>query len=863
MFRFLRRFVDPEAASGPTRSPVSTLPSWAEDANTSSQVGTSTTETDVGRIVDTAAGAAGLDTYAGVVPTPGGWTSFAQTPFGGTQVSTQGGTTSVETSAEVEGLFEVHARTAVGREQVNDRFNSDSNNLAYTLTDLLGVDQIDVVGMKDKLSLGAGWSDQLDAPIGVAHDESSSVGHDVYHFQAASGALDDAEREQALAAELGQVDDVTSLDLAAIDAMAPGEGFAFVDESSVASETAVTGRRSFGALNAALTVGFGGGDSDVTQTAVAKLDEDTVRISLMTGDGDRVSSSLGLSVGRDAAGPTEVGGFDVPFAVGAQVDTLGSTEVQMDIDLSTDEGRAQFQRFTQTGLLPGADRVRTTDEGYGADLARYQALEQELAGMHPGSEAYFEKQAEVYAASSELNGAFMQRSTFLEADANAPDGVTYQKWRTQTDQTVTTSAELFAWKMSQVASVERSWDEYARQGNQFDYEAGYFEDSVYTAGDALVVASPNGADHIALGTSSRADLDWVRQLYEGGAIPDSALDPLTVAALQGEIDDFDSGGAQVTAALTRENLAVLGGHADTAELLQGWTRDHTNHQAFEMERILGDMFGEVAEEGGAQGRYSAEDLEEMMAWFGTDPSAPNVQEMHQAMLATTPEEFAEMPPAARQYLIECRATDLLAMGRNPFETLSLVQRVEDPEERTHLLRELFQRVESMPVSMEDGRLVYNPVALMGDVANAGTALLLQYMGEVASELDDPRQISSLMSGVRVDVVDARAEDWAQSRFLEPAAAGQSQEAVVAGVIDDHVSWCLEKQDWDQLSDNFQAAQLAGGPQMVTAVADAMGDDLRGALEQVAAEDPTRLLVFERALAGTPYAGLVAEVRSGS
>jgi hypothetical protein len=185
----------------------------------------------------------------------------------------------------------------------------------------------------------------------------------------------------------------------------------------------------------------------------------------MTGDGDMVSSSLGLSVGRDADETTKMGGFDVPMSVGSQVDTLGTTEVQLDIDISTDEGRAQFERFTQTGLLPGADRVETTDEGYTEDLAGYQALEQELAGMTPGSEAYFEKQAEVYAASSELNGAFMTRSTFLDAESSAPDSVTYQKWRTQTDQTVTTSAELFAWKMSRVLRGQRVLGgELARRG---------------------------------------------------------------------------------------------------------------------------------------------------------------------------------------------------------------------------------------------------------------------------------------------------------------------------------------------------------------------------------------------------------------
>jgi hypothetical protein len=806
-------------------------------------------------------GAAGIDQDVGVKPGPnGGWTMFGNTPIGGVEVSQEGGTTTTETTLGNSKVFEVHAGTAVGREQVNDRYNSDSNNLAYTLTGMLGVDEIDIVGMKDKLSLSNGWSTSTELPIGVAHDESSSVGHDVYHFRAAEGALDDGEREHALAEELANVDDVTSLDLSALDAMEPGEGFAFVDETSTESSSSVTGRRKFGQLNGSLTVGFGSGDSDVTQTSVAKLDDETVRISLMTGDGDMVSSSLGLSVGRDADETTKMGGFGIPMSVGSQVDTLGTTEVQLDIDISTDEGRAQFERFTQTGLLPGADRVDTTDEGYAEDLQSYRALEQELAGMTPGSEAYFEKQAEVYAASSELNGAFMTRSTFLDAESSAPDSVTYQKWRTQTDQTVTTSAELFAWKMSQVASVERSWDEYERQGSGFDFEAGFFEDNAFSAGNSLVVASPNGADHIALGTSSRADLNWVRQMYDAGAIPDSALDPLTLAAINGEIDDFNDGGAQITTALTEENMEVLAGHADSDELLQGWKLDHTNWQTSEMESVLGDMMGEVSEEGGAQGRYSAEDIDEMMQYFGSEDGQVDVTKMREQMLNTTPEEFAAMPDAARQYLIECRATDLLAMGRNPYETLSLVQMVEDPEERTHLMRELFQRVESMSVSMEDGMLQYNPVAAMGDVSNAGSALLRSYMGDVAKELDDPRQIASLMSGVRVDVVDARAEDWAQSRFLEPAADGKSQDAVVTELIDEHISWCLEEQNWDQLSDNFQAAQLAGGPGMVVAVADAMGDDLRGALEQVAAEDPTRLLVFERALAGTPYAGLVAEVR---
>jgi hypothetical protein len=83
---------------------------------------------------------------------------FGNTPIGGVEVSQEGGTTTTETTLGNDKVFEVHAGTAVGREEVNDRYNSDSNNLAYTLTGMLGVDEIDIVGMKDKLSLSNGWS---------------------------------------------------------------------------------------------------------------------------------------------------------------------------------------------------------------------------------------------------------------------------------------------------------------------------------------------------------------------------------------------------------------------------------------------------------------------------------------------------------------------------------------------------------------------------------------------------------------------------------------------------------------------------------------------------------------------------------
>jgi hypothetical protein len=160
MFRSRRRFTDPDApapAPVPVRAPVTST--WEEDANTSSDAGSTTTETDPGVITDSVLGAAGVKPDAGVRPGPnGGWTMFGNTPIGGVEVSQEGGTTTTETTLGNDKVFEVHAGTAVGREEVNDRYNSDSNNLAYTLTGMLGVDEIDIVGMKDKLSLSNGWS---------------------------------------------------------------------------------------------------------------------------------------------------------------------------------------------------------------------------------------------------------------------------------------------------------------------------------------------------------------------------------------------------------------------------------------------------------------------------------------------------------------------------------------------------------------------------------------------------------------------------------------------------------------------------------------------------------------------------------
>jgi hypothetical protein len=762
----------------------------------------------------------------------------------------------------------VYQEVAVGESVTNDRWQEDDDSLAYDMTRILDTDSVDVVGMQDKLNLNAGFETDSDRPISIAHDEGVFTGHDVYHFRDAEGENSDEARDAELAPELADVDGVTDLSVESMLAMPEGSGFAFIDQTGNTTDTSLTGRRQFGPLSGSLTVGFGSGDRDLQQTMVARTGATEVTISLMQADGDRSASQFGLGIGTPERGGLE--STDIEATFGTEVEDVGSTEVEFKIDLATEEGRAQFEAFSTTGLLPGADQL-AGDESYLADQARYQELAGELEAAEPGSQDYHRIQQEIFEAAGEMNNVFMQRDTFREEFAGV-EGAEYTRWRNENEQTVTHSASLFALEMSRVGSVEREWDELLLDGSNVDFEAGWFQDTEFTEGNALVVASPNQAPGIALGTSSRADLAPLQTMYEAGALPEGLLDPeLAQAVFEDGLEDFNDGGAQLTIALTDENMALLAEHGgDLDALLDGVGREdiweRPRNQDLE-DNLFGDISEDIYKEG-QSGRYSEEELrafhQEMgLEWGRWDGSeGTSIREQFQN---TTMEDFENMSPLMREVFIEVRATDLAVNDRNPWEALTLVSAIEDPEERAHMMRELFQRIEDTNLQFDPYSREYeysDSGILGGDGANTASFLLLQHMTDVGAELT-PAQRAQLMSGVRIDLVDQRASDWASDRLLDPMLSGEDREAVLDGFVDEHVNWSIDNSSYDQLSDNFQAAALAGGPQMVEGIVDRIGE---GALIQLLhdtyQDDPRRLAIYGVALAGTPYADLVEQTRAG-
>ncbi len=867
----------PPAPSGVTTDVLDA----AEDGfggDTSSGVGEVDTSFDSGTALQTvndlSGGQGGL--YLGPDGN-GGWTvwgSATSGPISSTgQVTTdEDGTTATQSTEVNAGFAKFTESTSIGREVVNGRWTGDESTLAWNMMRMVG-GSVDVVGMQDKVSLNAGFSTNGSLPVGFGGSHTETTGHDAYHFLRSDGSeLTEEEREERLGADLADMDGVTDFGLQAFEDMVPGEGFAFVDDLSERTDVEGTARRGMGPVTGSLTVGFGSGDRDLQQTMITKTDDSTVRISLTQGDGDMQSSRMGIGVSRSTENGAP-GGFSVNASVGTQVDDLNTTQVTFDIDVSTPEGQEELQRFTTTGLLPGANRVDPADEAHAAQLADYEERSAALAGMDPESAEYAEAQAELFAISGELNNQFVNRDTFREQQEVVPEGVTYNEWLTQQEQTVTHSASFWAWQMSRVGRVEREWDRFAIQDGAFDLEAGFYQDTEWTEGDAVVVASPNSAPGLALGASSRTDMGVARQLWEDGLLPEGALDPaLAQAVFQDGLDDFNDGGMQITTALTDEQMALLAEHGGDAEALLNspeylpnylTTNDGYEHGML-VEHNFIELMGESTDE--TEGYYSDEELLAFQEKYGDENNAVG-RNFLAATQDLSQEQFnSDLTPIERELLVETRAQELLATGSNPWEVLSLVETIPDEEERTRLHRELFETIENTAVEFGEYGLESGPWTggiLGGDAVNSASALLMMHMTETAKGLD-PAQAEFLMSGIRLELVDQRASDWANDRILDPLESGQDQQAVLGNLIDEHINWSIEHEDYDQLSDNFQAVSMAGGADMVNALVTQMGGEAAVAeiLNDTYADDPRRLAIYGQVFAGTPYAAMVEQARTG-
>jgi len=426
---------------------------------------------------------------------------------------------------------------------------------------------------------------------------------------------------------------------------------------------------------------------------------------------------------------------------------------------------------------------------------------------------------------------------------------------------------LWAFNMSRVGRVEREWDEYAIEDGRFDFEAGFFQDTQFTEGDALLVSSPNSAPEIALGASSRASFDAVEALYRAGAIPEGMIEPqLAQAVFEDGLGDFKDGGAQITTALTQAHVDLLAQHGGDAEdLLGGLGLGDVYSQARhrDVEASLSEIMGDVTQDGN-QSRYTEEELDAFLDTWGGGDHRFDATEFQQEVASLTPDQFHALDPIAREMMIESRVTDLAVANRNPWEVISLVEMVEDEEERVHLMREVFEKIENTNLDLsEDAYGQYSVAGVLGgDGANTSSVLLFQHMSAVAEDLDED-QAALMMSGARIDLVDQRASEWSSERVLDGLGENKSEAQVLNGLIEDHINWGIENQSYDQLSDNFQAVALAGGPELVNALIDRLGEDaLVEILADTASDDPRRLAIYDVALANTDHAALVDAARRG-
>lgn len=120
---------------------------------------------------------------------------------------------------------------------------------------------------------------------------------------------------------------------------------------------------------AAMRASLGYRDGRRVSSAVQRVDEDTVRVTV--GDADLVAQSVSLGLGTD----------DVNIGLTAESElTFGQTR-QVDLDISTPAGREAYASFVATGLLPDPGSAGVSDAGRSEVMSYERASE---LGLHVG-----------------------------------------------------------------------------------------------------------------------------------------------------------------------------------------------------------------------------------------------------------------------------------------------------------------------------------------------------------------------------------------------------------------------------------------------------------------------------------------------
>ncbi|MCA9567468.1 MAG: hypothetical protein KC656_06480 [Myxococcales bacterium] len=240
---------------------------------------------------------------------------------------------------------------AVDDRAVATRADGASDGVFGEAAAMFGGAEIDVYGLQDAFKIGGGVSGSYGpASLGVSYSRSTGSSSMYFNANDQRDASDPeaymAEMREAYESRVAGVDGLQDVYWRGMEA---GEGYIF--EQSAESE--------FGANVGLGPLGVSGkiGDRDYNRTIMAAQGDGVFDFDVLSADTSRMEGGVNFSM-------VELYGAHEDRAV---------QRAQFSIDTEAEGGAEAMERFTQTGLLPGADQLADPE-----DAAAYEALAQQL-----------------------------------------------------------------------------------------------------------------------------------------------------------------------------------------------------------------------------------------------------------------------------------------------------------------------------------------------------------------------------------------------------------------------------------------------------------------------------------------------------
>lgn len=595
-----------------------------------------------------------------------------------------------------------------------------------------------------------------------------------------------------------------------VDSLAPGDGLTWQHDRDEHLEA--SGRV------AVVSAGYGDRDLSSTRTAIARTPTG-FRVSLETADTDHDLADVGL-------------GSLLGFASDESRGRSRSAEFEVADDAA---GRAALHDFLQTGALPGAAAHASPFDRLAYDQARRWVAALEARGDATPEELERARSA-VFAASGRMNGAALDHGPELLRDGGP---ATYAHVGSGGHRGDASTLAVGGFPVLHGGSDE-SWYERLRRGAAGpEVEAGYSRSEDWWLDPdetTSITVNPEeapraGSEHarITLSSLQSTNAGHRRLLDEVGA---AGMDPVMRRAwAEGQVHDGDR--ARIALALTDAQLDTI--------------RTRLGPAAEDFGGLRGDA------------RASAGPL----GWVGHTFELPRGADPDGVIdRVRSAEDFDALPLAEKRFFLDAAARGAQyrgewkhATGRgeaNPWRTLPLALRSEDPAERDALVRLLFESVEAS--SLNSTCAITQLVAFVeqdGAVAGLPPDERRALLSHLSVAVDDGRvnrrterlekklqvsrgdAVGDVANGLLADrhralTPDDRRYDWERRGGLLTK-EHQRPEDVEANRGDALVDWLL-------------AAERAGGPSLVAeavAEAETRDPDLVAELLSDARHEPWR------------------------